>query len=126
MSRDGEGGVPSIYADNEREITGSFRVTPAGDNMWRNVSFILGLIIAGGTVFSILGKAFYVTRTEYTEKVLSDSVERTDVKKTLEAMNKLLSNVEIGLKELSDTVTDLKASDTRTSDTRVTGSRRRP
>lgn len=112
-----EGGVPSSFIDNEREITGSFRVSPAGDNnIWRTISFILGLIIAGGTVFSILGKAFYVTRTEYTEKVLSDSVERIDVKKTLESVNKTLSKVEDGLRQLSDTVADLK-----TSSAKVTG-----
>ena len=102
-------GVPVLY-NNEREITGSFRISPTSDNnVWRTISFILGLIVAGGTVFSILGKAFYVTRTEYTDKVLSDSVERTDVKKTLEAMNKLLGNVESSLKDLSITVDDLKS-----------------
>jgi hypothetical protein len=126
VSRD-EGGVPSIYADNEREITGSFRVSPAGDNnIWRTISFILGLIISGGVVFSILGKAFYVTRTEYTDKVLSDSIERTDVKKTLEAMNKLLGSVEVSLKNLSDTVSDLKTGGERAGDTRVTRSKRVP
>lgn len=122
-----EGGIPSSFIDNEREITGSFRVSPASDNnIWRTIAFILGLILSGGVVFSSLGKAFYVTRTEYTDKVLSDSVERTDVKKTLETMNKLLGNIETNLKDLSDTVSDLQSSYPRPGDTRVTTTKRRP
>ena len=100
-------GVPSSFIENEREITGSFRISN-DNNVWRTVSFILGLILAGGTVFSILGKAFYVTRAEYTDKVLSDSVERTDVKKTLEAVNRSLTNLEASVKDLSSYVGDLK------------------
>ena len=100
-------GVPSSYIENEREITGSFRVDNS-NNAWKTLSFILGLIIAGGTVFSILGKAFYVTRAEYTDKVLSDSIERTDVKKTLEAVNRSLTNLEVSVKDLSTYVGELK------------------
>ena len=105
-----EGGIPSVISDGEREITGAYRVSPTNDNnIWRTISFILGLIISGGVVFSILGKAFYVTRTEYTDKVLSDTVERTDVKKTLEAVNKSLSSMESAVKDLSTYVGELKA-----------------
>ena len=101
-------GIPSSFVDNEREITGSFRISNDSGNAWRTVSFILGLILAGGTVFSILGKAFYVTRAEYTEKVLSDSIERTDVKKTLESVNRSLANLEISVKDLTSYVGALK------------------
>ena len=101
-------GVPSSFVDNEREISGTFRIASDSNNTWKTVSFILGLIVAGGTVFSILGKAFYVTRTEYTDKVLSDSVERTAVQKTLESVNKSLANLEISVKDLSTYVEALK------------------
>lgn len=77
-------------------------------NTWRTVSFILGLIIAGGTLFSVLGKAFYVTRGEYTEKVLADGMEKVEVKKTLEAVTKSMSGMEAALRELSATVDGLK------------------
>lgn len=101
-------GVPG-YVDNERELSGSFRVSPAGDNnVWRTISFILGLIISGGVVFSILGKAFYVTRTEYTDKVLTDSVERANVQKTLESVNKSLTSMESAIKDLSSYAADLR------------------
>jgi len=104
----GEGGVPSSFVDNEREITSSFRVASDANNVWRTVSFILGLILAGGTVFSILGKAFYVTRAEYTDKVLSDSIERTNVQKTLESVNKSLGALEASVRDLSAYVGELK------------------
>lgn len=104
-------GIPSGFVDNEREITGSFRVSNDSNNVWRTVSFILGLILAGGTVFSILGKAFYVTRAEYTEKVLVDSIERTNVTKTLESVNKSLGAMEAAIKDLSIYVGGLKTSE---------------
>jgi hypothetical protein len=102
-------GVPGGFMESDREITGSFRIPADGRNTWRTVSFILGLVIAGGTIFSILGKAFYVTRSEYTEKVLSDSVERKDVQKTLEVVNKSLGTLEASVRDLSSYVADLKA-----------------
>jgi len=118
-------GVPSGFVDNEREITGSFRVTGDNNNVWRTVSFILGLIIAGGTVFSILGKAFYVTRAEYTDKVLADSIERTSVTKTLESVNKSLSSMEAAIKDLSDHMVEIKTMRPESDSRRTFDSRRR-
>jgi hypothetical protein len=108
-------GVPG-FVEGEREITGSFRVGSDANNPWRTIAFILGLIISGGVVFSALGKAFYVTRSEYTEKVLSDSVERTSVQKTLESVNKALAGLEISIKDLSASVAELKGDVRRRSD----------
>lgn len=94
----------------ETEMSGPMFRQASTNNMWRNVSFVLGLILAGGAVFSILGKAFYVTRPEFTEKVIKDETEKTSTQEGLKAVNKSLTSLEMAVRDLSITVSNLKGS----------------
>jgi hypothetical protein len=101
-------GTPSPILGPEFSETFRSGMAQQSNNTWKTVSFILGLILAGGTLFSVLGKAFYVTRNEYTDKVLADGIEKTEVKKTLEAVTKSMQGMETALRDLSVTVDSLK------------------
>lgn len=47
---------------------------PAVGSKWflHIMSSIVGLLVGGGIVLGVLGKAFYVERTEYNQKLLKD------------------------------------------------------
>ena len=55
-----------------------------------------------------MGKAFYVTRTEYTEKAQKDAVDQVYLQQTLEQVKKSLNDQQLAFKVLSDTVFELK------------------
>jgi heme/copper-type cytochrome/quinol oxidase subunit 1 len=75
---------------------------------WKLISAILGIILVGGTIISSMGKAFYVTRTEYTEKTQRDAVDQVYLNQTLEQVKKSLNDQQLSFKMLSDTVYELK------------------
>ena len=80
----------------------------AATNAWRIVSFILGIIIAGGTVVSVAGKAFYVTRLEYTDKTQSDAVEHSQLHDSVGSIKTSLREQEIAFKTMSEMVNNLR------------------
>lgn len=54
---------------------------------WEWLVTILGIIGAAGTLTGILGRAFYVTRGEYTEKVIADTAEKIETQGQLRQIN---------------------------------------
>lgn len=96
------------------EVTQNYRPTASpisaanGNNPWKLIAFFLGMVISGGTVISVVGKAFYVTRAEYTEKVQKDAVEQTTLKQTLENVSASLNQQKAEFKVLTDVVYNLK------------------
>jgi len=95
-----------------QEITQNYRPgaapTVASNNPWKAIALFLGMIVTGGTILSVVGKAFYVTRTEYTEKVQKDAIEQTTLKQTLDNVRIALDNQKTEFKALSDVVYNLK------------------
>ncbi len=82
--------------------------TIPNNNPWKTIALFLGMIVTGGTILSVVGKAFYVTRAEYTEKNQRDAVEQTTLKQTLENVRVALDNQKTEFKSLSDIVKQLE------------------
>ena len=55
-------------------------------SIWRMVSLILGIILVGSTLFGITGKAFYVSRSEYSEKTQNNAVELSQVHMAIDSI----------------------------------------
>lgn len=80
----------------------------AATNAWRMVSFILGLILAGGTVISVAGKAFFVSRSEYTDKTQADAVEHSQLHSSVDSIKTSLRDQELAFKVMTETVNNLR------------------
>jgi hypothetical protein len=102
----------------ETEYTMALRRQGANAGLWRNISLVLGLIIAGGTVLGVAGKAFYVTRTEYTDKVTSDSVDKANMHSDVSSIKNTLSTQETAFRDLAQKVADLNVAFARIADPR--------
>jgi hypothetical protein len=88
------------------EITQVLR--QSNSNAWKTVSFVLGLILVAGTLVSTLGKSFYVTRTEYTDKVQHDAVDISNLIQTVSSIKESLRDQMVAFKELRETVDRFK------------------
>ena len=77
-------------------------------NAWRTVSLILGLLLAGGTVVSVAGKAFYVTRSEYTEHSQNNAVEYSQIHSSVDSIKTSLKEQETAFRTLTETVNNLR------------------
>lgn len=66
----------------ENDITVVRKISPV-EKMWKNIAFFVGLVAAGGGILGVLGQAFYVSKNEYTQKVIADSVQRTEIQGAL-------------------------------------------
>jgi hypothetical protein len=78
------------------------------EKMWKTISIVLGLILTGGTILSIVGKAFYVTRTEYTDRVLQESVKETQLSSSIDALRITMTNLEAVIKKDMEAIADIK------------------
>jgi hypothetical protein len=72
------------------------------------ISAVLGALISTGTIISVLGKAFYVDRSEYNVKVLKDAEDKITVQQTLDRLNQALTRQEAAFEKLSDRVERIK------------------
>jgi len=75
---------------------------------WKTVAAILGVLIGAGTVAGVIGKAFYVTRAEYTEKVTQDAVGNTTTRETLNRLNDTLREQKGSFDNFSNQVETVK------------------
>jgi Na+-transporting NADH:ubiquinone oxidoreductase subunit NqrC len=91
----------------ESEFTGVYH-RGSSDNTWKLISAILGMILVGGTIISTMGKAFYVTRTEYTEKAQKDATDQVYLQETLRQVRQSLSDQQAAFSTMSATVQELK------------------
>lgn len=72
------------------------------------LSVILGVVIAAGTILSVVGDAFYVTRSEYQDHDKKDIEMTTMVKQTLGQIDKTLSCQATSVKELAASVEGIR------------------
>jgi hypothetical protein len=102
MSRDA-----IVSTEVEPEFTVIRKVRPP-ERIWKTVAFLLGLILSGGAILSTVGKAFYVTREEYTVKVRDDDVLKMNLQMTLDLLKQSMANQEKAMHEISETVYNIK------------------
>jgi hypothetical protein len=69
-----------------------------------SMSLILGVLISVGFVVGVLGKAFYVTRSEFNDKIVNDAKQDTEVKQTLDSVNHFLSRQEGVIDRMADSI----------------------
>jgi hypothetical protein len=68
------------------------------------IAMVLGIILSTAAVVGGLGRAFYVERPEYTQKVLQDTRREGEVQKTLDQMSATLARQETALAKMSLTL----------------------
>lgn len=101
---------------SDEEVTPVERKTRGGSSKdskvehaaWKTAAAILGVLIGAGTVAGVIGKAFYVTRAEYTEKVTADAIGNTTVKETLNRLNDTLREQKGSFDQFSTQVETVK------------------
>jgi len=76
--------------------------------LWKTISLVLGLIITGGTILSVVGKAFYVTRNEYTDRVLQESLKEDRLTISIDTLRISISNLEVVLKQDVDAISNIR------------------
>lgn len=95
----------------QEEVTGDLTAVmkkSATESMWKTIAIVLGMILTGGTILSVVGKAFYVTRNEYTDRVLQESVKEDRLANSLDTLRVSISNLEAILKQDVDAITTIK------------------
>jgi hypothetical protein len=68
------------------------------------LSVVLGIVIAAGTIFGVLGDAFWVSRHEYNIKNIIDTEATTTFRQTLSQIDKTLANQAASFKDLAASV----------------------
>lgn len=97
-----------LAASQRQDYSSGTRRRPSSMSFIIALSVILGIIIASGSILGVVGKAFYVSRDEYTQKNLRDAEEAVVVKASLERLEHVLDRLDSTLGKLSDTVQTLK------------------
>ena len=72
------------------------------------ISIIVGTILAAGGIIGVVGRAFYVTREEYTDKNLLNAEEKVAVRQTLDRLGHTMERQEAAFDKLSDAVQSVK------------------
>jgi hypothetical protein len=68
------------------------------------LSVILGIVISAGTIFGVLGDAFFVGRVEYNIKNLQDAETTTTFRQTLSQIDRTLAAQDKSFKDLAASV----------------------
>ena len=97
-----------LAASQRQDYSSGTRRRPTSMSFVIALSIILGCIIASGTILGVVGKAFYVSRDEYTQKNLSDAENAVVIKASVERFEHVLSRMDGTLDKLSDTVQAIK------------------
>ena len=95
----------------QNEVHGDLTTVVKQNNtarLWQFISLILGLVIAGGTILSVVGKAFYVTRSEYTDRVLVESLKQDRLSQSLDTLRASIASLEITVKQDAEAIGALK------------------
>jgi hypothetical protein len=72
------------------------------------LAIILGIVISTGTILAVVGKAFYVERSEYNLATVVATEDKTKVSETLKQLRDTLTRQETSLQKLSDDIGDIK------------------
>jgi hypothetical protein len=82
---------------------------PAGtERYWKWAALVLSVVLSAGALASGFGRAFYVTRTEYTARTQDEAVAREGMRGTLERLDKTLILQADAFKSLTGEVQGLK------------------
>lgn len=100
--------TPSPVADESVREPSQVVVLPSSNNgqggWWKWLSLVLGVLLTGGVLVGSLGRAFYVTRTEYTEQSQKDAVGQEATRQTLERLDRTLQIQASAFQALSSSV----------------------
>lgn len=88
-----------MEAVKNRQMSSSFLIA---------VSVLLGILVAAGSIIGGLGRAFYVSRDEYTSQTLQYTQDKTVIQQTLERVDKTLTRQEGAVQRIFESVQDLK------------------
>jgi len=72
------------------------------------ISTILGILIATGSVLGVVGKAFYVERSEYNLQVVTNTEERVKVAEALKRIDQSVARQEAAIEKISECLETLK------------------
>jgi hypothetical protein len=97
-----------LAASQRQEYSSGTRRRPTSMSFVIALSIILGCIIASGTILGVVGKAFYVSRDEYTQKNLSDAENAIVIKASVERFEHVLSRMDGIIDKLSESVQAIK------------------
>jgi len=85
------------------------RVTTIGSASFVvTVGLILGIVISTGTVIGVVGKAFYVERTEYNLAAVQAATEKTTLTEAVKQMREAMTRQEETLRRLTDDIALIK------------------
>jgi hypothetical protein len=73
-------------------------------NLWRYISAALAGILVAGTLVGVLGRAFFVDRTEYTNDNKANAVEHAQVRQTLDRVARALDDQTAAIRDLQKIV----------------------
>lgn len=82
--------------------------TRSGLHFWKTAGVVLAVLVSAGAVAGVVGKAFYVTREEYTEKVKQDSMSGVTIQNTMERLNGTMLEQKTSFDKLSDQLGSVK------------------
>jgi len=71
---------------------------------WEVIGIVLGILVTAGTVAGVVGRAFYVSRDEYTKKILEDTAMKEQTKATMEELRRTMDQQRASFDKLSGTV----------------------
>jgi hypothetical protein len=98
--------TPETQAPSPKVGSGSFLAT---------ISIIVGIVVGLGTIFGVVGKAIYVERSEYQQKLVKDVQDSGALATTLEKISariaqqeSVLGRMEVSLDRLATDVQALK------------------
>lgn len=95
-------GIP-VYTPPPADLRPPERVSSIGSaSFLTTVGVILGIVISTGTILGVVGKAFYVERTEYNLAVVRAAEERTAVAETLKQVREGMARQEVTLQKLTE------------------------
>jgi hypothetical protein len=105
--------VPESVSEVVDEKSGVHYIVPQrkmsnGERSWKWVALVLTTLLAGGGILGVFGRAFYVSRSEYTTQAQSDAVSREGMRGTLERLDKTMISQAEAFRALTSEVSGVK------------------
>jgi uncharacterized protein YpmS len=105
--------VPETVTEVVDEKSGVHFIVPPkatlnGQRAWKWAALVLTTLLAAGGILGVFGRAFYVSRSEYTVQAQSDAVSRESMRGTLERLDKTMISQAEAFRELTMEVYNVK------------------
>ena len=85
--------LESAAMPSPHEIANEAPEAGNGGRFWKTIVLVVSGLLICGTAVGIMGRAFYVTRDEYTGLAQTNAVAHENIKNTLDHMNANLNRV---------------------------------